>query len=61
MAALQAWVAVTATAAFSVSKAELCRLASGRSKGPHQRNPNWLSAFLVLSQMDRALTRMNER
>ena len=58
---LQAWFAVTATAAFSVSKAELCRLASGWSKGPPQRNPNWLSAFLALSQMDRALARMNER
>ncbi len=58
---LQGWLAVTATAAFSASRAELCRLASGWSKGPPQRNPNWLSAFLALSQMDLALARMNER
>src|SRR5260221_8880801 len=46
-------------AALRASRAEHCPLASAWAQGPAQCSPNSLSAFLLLSQMERALARMN--
>src|SRR5271165_2234358 len=53
--------ALSATAALNASRAELCLLASAVSNGPDQRRPNWFLAFLLLSQIDRALRKIKSR